>query len=76
MRYRRCVFGPEPGANPDPADREPVFLADIIDPVPALAAWAGRGRRLELLVFSYDIDRGIDDTAQVWAIFEGIYRDG
>lgn len=76
MRYRRCVFGPESGANPDAADREPVFLADIIDPVPALAGWAERDRRLELLIYVWDIDREIDDTTQVWATFEGIYRDG
>ena len=69
--YRRFAFD-----LPDTADHEPLLFADIMDPVPALAAWAERGRRLELLVYAWDIDRQIDDTAQVWATFEGIYRDG
>ncbi len=61
---------------PDASDHEPLLVANVMDPVPALAGWAERGRRLELLVYTWDIDREIDDTAQVWAIFEGIYRDG
>ena len=69
--YRGFAF-----ALPDAAEREPLLFADVMDPVPALAEWSGHGRRLELLTYAWNLDHDLDDPLQVWATFEGIYRDG